>query len=502
MSGIFVTGIMGISTYRFFRKYRLISYISLLLVTLHPLSSLYLEGSPSTSENPNIVLIIADDLGWADVGYNGQNFYETPNIDYLASEGVIFDRFYASAANCAPSRASLLTGTYTPRHHVYVPQGLSRGGPIDKMRFKTPTQGADASFNTFHVSINQVDPSFVSIAELLKAQGYRSGRFGKWHIGDDNQGFDVSTANGEPGFITNVNGTEQRFYTDVNVAQNLTEAAVDFIKESKNTPFFVYLSHWEVHTPLSALEERIQYYSDKKAKNSLWEKLDPTYAAEVEQVDSSVGEILKVLEELSLTENTLVIFTSDNGGVSSVTDNAPLRAGKGTYYEGGIRVPFCLKWGSKAISENRIQAPVSGVDIFPTLAEVSGARLPKSQPQDGDSLFQFVNNDSPPDRDIFFHFPLYLGGNANELVIPAFDGTPNIWRAVPSTVCISGDWKLIWYYEFNSAELYNIAKDPGETRELSRQYPTIFKELKTEIDQWVKETQAPIPHILNTSKAH
>ncbi|MFW5831280.1 MAG: sulfatase-like hydrolase/transferase, partial [Prolixibacteraceae bacterium] len=196
----------------------------------------------SEKEKPNIVVVIADDLGWADVGYNGADFYETPNIDKLAADGMVFNRFYPSAANCAPSRASLLTGTYSPRHQVYIPQGVARGGDVSHMRFKVPTKGQNSTFNTLPVSINNVSPEFESLAEVLKKSGYISARLGKWHIGDDNQGFDVVSAEGEIGKITNFCGDEERYYDDVHVAERLTDAALDFIEENKNTPFFLYLS--------------------------------------------------------------------------------------------------------------------------------------------------------------------------------------------------------------------------------------------------------------------
>lgn len=196
---------------------------------------------------PNIILILADDLGWMDVGYNGDTFYETPNIDQLASDGMVFNRFYPSAANCAPSRASLLTGMYSPRHQVYVPQGLSRGGDVSKMRFKVPTQGQNATFNTIPVSINTVSPEFESLAEMLKKAGYVSARLGKWHIGDDNQGFDVLSAAGEIGVISNYGGNEKRHYDDDHVAERLTDAAIGFIEENRRPHFSLPKSLGSTH---------------------------------------------------------------------------------------------------------------------------------------------------------------------------------------------------------------------------------------------------------------
>ncbi len=455
------------------------------------------QGKAVLPKNPNIVLIIADDLGWADVGYNSNEFFETPNIDKLAAEGMVFNRFYPSAANCAPSRASLLTGMYTPRHQVYIPQGLARGGDVSRMRFKVPTQGQSSLFNTFPVSINNVSPEFESLAEVLKKAGYISARFGKWHIGDDNQGFDVVSANGEPGYTTNLCGTEGRFYDDVHVAEKLTDAALRFIGENKNNPFFLYLSHWEVHTPLSARKERINYY---KNKLDTWseKRYDPVYAAEVEQVDISVGRVLNKLRDAGIEGNTVVIFTSDNGGLSSVTSNTPLRAGKGTFYEGGIRVPFCIKWPGVTKPGSQTDIPVNGVDFMPTFAEITSAELPQNQPVDGESFLPVLKGE-PFDweRPLFFHFPLYLGGSVP--VLPAFDGEKNYWRAVPSSVIMSGDWKLIYYYEYERYELFNLKEDISEQNDLSATETGLAMRLLETLRKWVSDVNAPVPSVLNTN---
>ena len=249
---------------------------------------------------PNIVIIYADDLGWVDVGYNKYSkFYETPYMDKLASEGLILNRFYPSAANCAPSRASMMSGMYTPKHGVYLPQGLSRGGAIEEMRFKVPTHDADSSFNTFPFSINQLNPDFMSLAELLNQAGYKTARFGKWHIGPDNQGFEVNSANGEIGFITNHGKSEKRFYSDTLVAERLTTASIDFIKENKKEPFFLYLAHWEVHGPKRARKDRISYFQNKKESLGFSE-FNAVYAAEVEQLDMSVKRIYEALKAENL----------------------------------------------------------------------------------------------------------------------------------------------------------------------------------------------------------
>ena len=449
------------------------------------------------ADKPNIVVIIADDLGWADVGYNGATFYETPHIDKLASQGMVFNRFYPSAANCAPSRASLLTGMYSPRHQVYIPQGLARGGEVSKMRFKVPTRGQSSLFHTFPVSINTVSPEFESLAEVLKKRGYISARLGKWHIGDDNQGFDVLSANGEPGNITNFCGDEDRFYDDIHVAEKLTDAAVHFIEANQDKPFFLYLSHWEVHTALAARKERIEYY-ENKLKNWHDKQFDPVYAAEVEQVDLSVGRIMEKLEALQLAENTVVLFTSDNGGLSSVTSNAPLRAGKGTFYEGGIRVPFCIRWPGVTEAGSQTDTPVTGVDFMPSFAEMAGAELPQNQPVDGDSFVPLLKGESfDGNRSLFFHFPLYLGGNEETGALPSLDGDENYWRAVPLTVIMEGEWKLIYYYEYDRYELFHLKDDISEQHDLAAMETGVAIRLLEKLQNWTREVRAPIPSELN-----
>jgi len=450
----------------------------------------------STALKPNIIIILADDLGWSDVGYNGATFYETKNIDKLASDGMIFNRFYPSAANSAPSRASLLTGMYSPRHGVYIPQGLARGGDVSQMRWKVPTVDQDSSFNTFNVSINNVDAKFESLAEMVNKSGYISARLGKWHIGDDNQGFDIVSSNGIIGDYSNNNGKEERYYNDIHVAEKLTDAAINFIEENKNKPFFLYLSHWEVHAPKAAREERINYFKEK-LNHSENKDPDPVYAAEIEQIDISVGRVINKLKELNLDKNSIVIFTSDNGGVSDVTSNLPLRAGKGTFYEGGIRVPMCIKWPGVIKPGSKTDFPLIGIDFMPTLAEISSSELPSSQPVDGISFLPLLKGEKfEIKRSIFFHFPLYLGGS-KDAVLPSFYGKENYWRAVPLTTIISGNWKLIYYYEYDRYELFNLENDISEQNDLSATNTNVGIRLLNELNAWVKEVNAPIPSFHN-----
>ncbi|XOV91051.1 MAG: sulfatase [Bacteroidota bacterium] len=446
---------------------------------------------------PNIVLVIADDLGWMDVGYNGQKFYETPHIDQLAREGMIFDRFYPSAANCAPSRASIVTGTYSPRHHVYLPNGYARGN-VDKHRFKVPTNGEDSTQFTFQVNVNHVDPAFMSLAELLKQKGYITARLGKWHIGDDNQGFDSLSSSGYFGDISNVGGEEGRYYNDTAVARRLTDAAVTFIEKHQNQPFFVYLTHWEVHTPMSARNDRISYY-EEKLKQFPGEKYVPVYAAEVEQVDRSVGRVMQKLKDLNIDKNTLFIFTSDNGGLVRLTDNSPLRAGKGTFYEGGIRVPMCARWPDVIPPGIRTDHHAMGIDFMPTFSEITGAPGPTNQPIDGISFASVLQGEkSEIQRDQYFHFPLYLEGSGEkEQVLPVYGTEDGFWRAVPSTTLIRGDWKLIYYYEYETYELFNLGSDLSETKDVAKENPELVREMLKSIAEWTDEVNAPIPNVIN-----
>lgn len=446
------------------------------------------------SQKPNIIVVMADDLGWADVGYNGNTYFETPNLDRLASEGMVMNRFYASASNCAPSRACILTGMYTPRHGVYIPQGYARGGEATAMRWKVPTADQDSTFFTFPVSVNQVDGSFTSLAEMLKSAGYVSGRFGKWHIGDDNQGFDVSTANGVDGFTTNKNGKEARYYSDTTVAQKLTDAAIRFMTENKNRPFFVYLTHWEVHTPMAATTSRIQYFEEKARATGLQE-YNAEYAAEVEVLDVSLGRMMEAVNDLGLNENTLLIYTSDNGGLMGQTTNAPLRAGKGSYYEGGIRVPFVARWPNVIAAGTKADEATIGVDLMPTFAELSGASLPANQPVDGTSMLPlFRNPQAVNDRSIFFHFPLYLGG---EEVLPVYGTDKLYWKAVPSTVIMEGSSKLIYYHEYEDYELFNLKEDISESKDLKGTQSVLEERLLKNLWSWIEETGAPVPEVAN-----
>jgi arylsulfatase A-like enzyme len=445
---------------------------------------------------PNIVFILADDLGWADLGYKGHPLHETPHLDQLAKEGLVLNRFYPTAANCAPSRAGILTGMYGPRHHVYLPQGYAREGNVQHMRWKVPTFGEDSTYQTFQVNINHVDPSAVSLAEMLTEAGYVTARLGKWHIGDDNQGFHYNSSAGVLGEYSNKDGKEGRYYNDTTVARKLTDTALELMEKHKDDSFFIYLSHWEVHTPMAARQDRVGYYRQKIASLG-WDGFDPVYAAEVEQLDKSVGRVMKQLKDLGLEDNTLLIFTSDNGGLMRFTDNGPLRAGKGTFYEGGIRVPAVVRWPDVIKGGTSSEYPVSGVDFMPTFSDIAGISPPSDQPVDGISILPLFMGESLPERPIYFHFPLNLEGQGEERVLPVYGSQEGYWRAVPSSTVILGDWKLIHYYEYDGYELFDLKSDVSETEDLYEQEKIKARTLRDSLRQWVDKTDAPVPEIPN-----
>ncbi|MDE0105206.1 MAG: sulfatase-like hydrolase/transferase [Bryobacterales bacterium] len=266
-----------------------------------------LAGAVASGQPPNIVLVLSDDQGWNDVGFNGGEFYETPHLDRLAREGIVFSNAYSGGPNCAPTRASLISGMYVPRHRIYTPGGKSKVDPR-RMKLWVPVQdrylvrahAMDPPADPFEVR-EALEPEVESIAEVLKRGGYATARFGKWQVGPDRQGFDISTSDGKP-------GTERNHYNDPNVTFELTEVGVEFIRRNRDRPFFLYLSHWDVHAPLVAREGIVAKYEKKLAS---WTKdrnpYNPTYAAMVEAVDTSVGCIVETLDDLNLAERTLVV---------------------------------------------------------------------------------------------------------------------------------------------------------------------------------------------------
>ena len=447
-------------------------------------------GSPE--QPPNVVMVLVDDLGWSDVGYNGATFYETPNIDALAAEGMVFRRGYSAGANCAPTRASLLSGMSPPRHHIYTPGGKAKGNPR-YMRLAVPAQRSPREL-AFPPSRTALPPEVVSLAELLGDAGYETARLGKWHLGPDLQGFDHSSGDG-------ASSPDAQHHGDSLVGDRLTDAALKFIDEQGGRPFFLLLSHWDVHAPFVARPEVVARYRMKLA-NFEGEEWDPTYAAMIENVDQSIGRIRARLRERGLAQDTLFIFMSDNGGKTGMTPNAVLRGGKGSFLEGGIRVPTVVAWPGQIPAGSLSDVPVTSVDWMPTVAELSGAELPDTQvqPVDGRSLLPLLRGESVPNlegRPLFWFTPLYVRGSPETAQKSVYGTDHRYWRGVPAAVVMQGPDKLTRFFEDGSVELYDVESDPGETEDRAAREPGRVEELEALLDAWIAETRAPVPTALN-----
>jgi arylsulfatase A-like enzyme len=442
--------------------------------------------SLQAATKPHIVFILVDDLAWADVGFNGEEFYETPHIDQLCKDGVKLDQMYSGGPNCSPTRACLISGMYPPRTQIYVPGGGCKGD-TSKMYLAVPgscKEGEDAFVSRMPEMVREM----TSLAEVMKGAGYKTARFGKWHLGKNLRGFDVSSADGSK-------KTDGKFYGKPNVTDQLAEASIQFLKENKDTPCFVFLSLWDVHSPLKAKKELAAKYKKKNTK--LGTNFHSNYAGMIEQVDDCVGNVRAAIEQMGIAENTLILFSSDNGGPDTHTDNAPLKGAKGSLYEGGVRVPSCVYWKGKTPSGATNETVITSVDMLPTFAELGGAELPKGQPVDGVSVVSaFLNqsNKDLEDRPVFWHFPHYLSGKGpNAAIIPPFGSEKGYFRGTPSSAMRKGDWKLIYFFETNTGELYNIKQDPYEKTDVAKSQAEIYQTMVRELKAWQKKTDAPVP---------
>jgi arylsulfatase A-like enzyme len=441
-------------------------------------SNLYAEDT----KRPNIVFILADDLGYTDLGCYGSKYYETPNIDRLAADGMRFTNGYTCGPNCQPTRAALMSGQYGPRTGVYTV------GSIDRFAWQTrPLRPVD--------NVTALPLEKVTIADTLKKAGYATGMFGKWHLGNDakhhpsQRGFDEAIESAGVHFDFKTNPPTD-YPKGQYLADFLTDHAVDFIERHKNEPFFLYLPHYGVHAPHRAKPELIARFKDKKPAGG---HHDPTYAAMIASVDESVGRIVAKLDELKLADNTLVIFSGDNGGVGGyvragldkegITDNAPLKGGKGMLYEGGIRNSYIFRWKTKIKPGTTNDTPINSVDLYPTLVEVSGATAPPSYPLDGMSYTPLLTGakQSLVHHAIFWHFPGYLGAG------------PGQWRTKPAGAVRSGDWKLLEFFEDGKLELYNLKNDIGEQHNLANENPEKTKQLHDKLAAWREKVGAKMP---------
>ncbi|MHB1178257.1 MAG: sulfatase [Daejeonella sp.] len=442
----------------------------------------YAESYQKKSNRPNIVLLLVDDLGWKDLGFMGSKYYETPNIDKLASQGMLFTNGYAAAANCAPSRACLMSGQNTPRHGIYTVGESDRGS--ESIRKLIPVKNKEV-----------LSDSVFTLADALKSSGYYTATIGKWHLGEDprTQGFDYNFGGNMKGsnkyFVPYENkdiidGPEGEYLTD-----RLTDEAIKILDEHGNKPFFLYLPYYAVHTPLQAADQKVEKYKKKAGGKG---QANAIYAAMIESLDMNIGRLLRKLDNLNLADNTIIIFTSDNGGIRSISQQDPLRAGKGSYYEGGIRVPLVVRWPGKIAAGSTNNTPVTNMDFYPTFLDIAGIKKPDHL-LDGVSILPLLAGKTIPERPLYWHFPIYLQPYNIELD----QGRDPFFRTRPGSVIRLGDWKLHEYFEDGALELYNLKEDQGERHNVVDKYPAVTKKLHEMLVAWRKETNAPIPTQLN-----
>jgi len=467
----------------------------LLLCTL--LTACSQPEAGKTPDQPNVLFILADDLGAIDLSCTGSEFYETPNIDGIAGKGMIFTQGYAACRVCSPSRASIMTGKFTARHGITDWIGAKSGVAWRETNRQDKLLPAEY--------IHKLPEEDLTLAEAMRESGYKTFFAGKWHLGSEgsypeDHGFDINIGGWEKGSpiggyyspwnnpkLVNRNKGE-------NLSMRLANETVAFLKENKDSAFFAFLSFYAVHGPIQTTPEKWSKYRDKAEQNGIAEtgyKMErvlpirlvqdnPVYAGLVESMDEAVGVVLKSLKELGLDEKTIVIFTSDNGGVASgdafSTTNLPLRGGKGYQWEGGIREPYFIlvPWLKCNGAENNY--PVTGTDFYPTILDLANIDLISEQHMDGLSLKPLLEDKTLPERSLYWHYPHY-GNQGGE----------------PSSIIRENEWKLIHYWEDERNELYNLHSDPGELIDESDNYPLITERMNEKLLSWLSDVNARIP---------
>lgn len=467
------------------------------LALLIPLSTATaMAESPRKTGPPNVVFFLVDDLGQRDIGCYGSTFYQTPNIDRLAADGARFTDAYAACPVCSPTRAGILSGQWPQRTGVtdYI------GAPLKPENWKRNTPSLPAPYS------DRLPLETITIAESLKSAGYATFFAGKWHLGPkgnwpEDQGFDINMGGHDAGgpytgkqyFSPYKNPRLTDGPDGEHLPDRLASETVKFIEQNKDRPFFAYFSFYDVHTPLMARKDLKEKYEARRKQLGLkekWGREAPrdvrlsqdhvVYAAMVDAMDQAVGKVLDGLDRLGLRENTLVIFTSDNGGLSTSegwpTSNAPLRAGKGWIYEGGIREPLIMRWPGKIKPASTIGTPVSSPDFFTTIIDAAETKAAPGQTLDGVSLLPVLTGGTLPERPIFWHYPHY--GNQG---------------GAPAAAVRLGEWKLIEWLEDNRKELYHLAKDIGETTDLADKEPRRVAELTRVLHAWQQSVGAKFP---------
>ena len=443
----------------------------------------------------NFVFFLVDDLGWADIGCFGSQFYETPNIDRLAETGTKFTNAYAACPVCSPTRASIMTGRHPVRVDI-----------TDWIPGRKASSVRDAKFEHVHDRDNLALEE-ITIAEVLKSNGYQTFFAGKWHLGDrghwpTDQGFDFNiggNAKGSPpgGYYAPwKNPTLTAKSPDEYLTERLTDESIQFLKSRNEAkPFLLYLSYYNVHTPIQPYKKRVQHFRDKRTRLtgepaaikehdgvSRSRQDNPELASMVAAVDDSVGRILEELDQLQLTEDTAVIFFSDNGGLCTLhnrpgpTSNLPLRSGKGWLYEGGVREPTILRIPGFTKPNTICDETIVSMDFFPTMLELAEQPLQPELHADGESLLPVIQGKSNAARPFYWHYPHYHG---------------SAWA--PGASIRVGDWKLIEFYHYDKVELYNLAADLGEHNNLSETNTAKRDELLQQLHDWQQAMSAKMP---------
>lgn len=437
-------------------------------------------GAPNSEVRlPNILFVLIDDLGWMDLACQGNQLVETPNIDRLASHGMRFTNAYAAAPVCSPTRAAIMTGKAPARLRItnHIP---------DRPQFTPPNAKLDPAEMFDRLSLEET-----TIAERLQAAGYATGFFGKWHLagrGDSNfypehQGFDLNVGGcafgGPPTFfdpyrIPTIKDRREGEY----LPDRLADETITFIRRHREKPFAAFLWNYTVHWPMEAPEPLLKKYADRKGPGLN----DTRYGAMIEAMDASIGKVIDELDRLSLADDTLVIFTSDNGGFAGVSDNRPLRAAKGHLYEGGIRVPLIARWPGKIDEATTCDTPVISMDFYPTLLEAAKLKKHDSEAMDGVSLMPLLKGDGSLTRDaIYFHYPNYAWHRSNRL----------------GSAIREGRYKLIERFDDDSLELFDLQADQSEKRNLADSMPDVAARLRTKLVAWRAETKAAMPPTRN-----
>lgn len=480
------------------RKRKIMNVMKKLLSILFisTLVSCQIERPISDQQNPNVLFIVVDDLGYADLSVMGSSFYETPHIDQLAKSGVIFRNGYATCAVCSPSRASLLNGQFAARHGITQYIGAKSG-----QDWKSQNRHTRLLPPAYRHHLDQND---ITLPEVFKENGYATFFAGKWHLGSEQEqslptdhGFDINQGGYEKGgpysggYFSPFNNEYMTDYEDekgMSLSMKLAKETSNFIKANKDSSFFAYLSFYAVHSPIQTSKKKWEKYRNKAEAQGINEigfemervlparkyQDNPVYAGLIEQVDDAVGSVMQTLKELNLDKNTIVVFTSDNGGVTSgdnfSTNQLSLRGGKGYQWEGGVRVPYFVHvpWMNQEGQE--ITTPVSGVDFYPTLLDLVGINNNTNHPVDGVSLRPLLEGGSISPRPLFWHYPHY-GNQGGE----------------PCSIIREETWKLIYYWEDQHIELYNLNTDQSETTDVALEYEELALGMKEKLLDWLKE---------------